>query len=318
MDKGVTSPLYGNYRAKVITNKDKEKFGRVLVYIPDVMVGIDDTKGIWARPANNSIGGRNTQFESDNHYMGSCMIPRIGAWLWIFFEAGNVNRPYYFAGLDIEHAKVLPENQVGENYQDKWTIFKSHEGRCIIISDDPDDARVEITGKKRLLKTPPSGDTASVYKIDDNQTTILLDERDGKEKLLIRTYKGDYINFDIENSTLQIELESDFILKTKGKITIYAEEDIDIKSHVGNVNIQAESGEMDIKSGDAMRQSSGDEINLKAQNDLNYQGGANINGLAGINMSHDAGGFLNEQSGTTKTATEAGNAAAASPQGKRG
>jgi len=318
MEKGVTNGLYGNYRAKVITNKDKEKFGRVLVYIPDLMVGIEDTEGIWARPANNSIGGRNTQFESDNHYMGSCMIPRAGAWLWIFFEAGNINKPYYFAGLDIENAKVLPENQVGKNYQDKWTIFKSHEGRCIVISDDPDDARVEITGKKRLLGTPPSGDTASVYKIDKNQTTILLDEREGKEKLLIRTYKGDFINFDIENSTLQIELESDFIFKTKGKLTIYAEDDIDIKSHTGDVHVQAESGTLDIKSGDAMKQSSGGEINLKSQNDLNYQAGANISGKAGGNMAHDAGGFLNEQSGSSKVAAEAGNAATANPEGKRG
>ena len=148
MDKGVTSRLYGNYRGKVVENKDEKKFGRIVVWIPDLMPDIPENQGIWARPANNPIGGRNDQYGTDNHYMGSCMIPRKGAWVWIFFESGNINRPYYFAGLDAEQAKVLPENQVGTNFQDKWTLFKSHDGRAIVVSDDEDDERVEITGKK--------------------------------------------------------------------------------------------------------------------------------------------------------------------------
>ena len=154
MDKGVSDPLYGNYRAKVIDNKDKEQFGRVFVWIPDLMPFLDSTiDGIWARPANNPMGGRNTEDASrpDNHYAGSSYIPLRGSWTWVFFEAGNINRPYYFGALDIENTKVLPENQLGGSYQHKYTILKTHAGRAIVISDDPDDARVEITGKKRQL-----------------------------------------------------------------------------------------------------------------------------------------------------------------------
>ena len=138
----------------------------------------------------------------------------------MFFEDGNPNRPYYFSALDIENAPVLPENRVGSNYEKKWTLFKSHAGRTVIISDDPDDQRVEITGKKRTLKNPPSGDEDSVYKIDGNQTSILLDERSGKEKLLIRTYKGDFINLDIEKQQLQISMKSDIKIKTDGNLFI--------------------------------------------------------------------------------------------------
>lgn len=296
MDKGVTKPLYGFYRAKVVENKDKTMVGRVLVYIPDLMPDLEDTKGIWARPANNPLGGRNTQYESDQHYMGTCFIPRKGSYVFIFFEKGNINRPYYFAALDLENAKVLPENQLGENPQDKWTIFKSHEGRTIIISDDPSDARVEITGKKRKLTSPPSGDTASVYTIDENQSTILLDERTGKEKILIRTYKGDYINIDIENRNLNIEFNGDIQIKTKGDLKLSATGSINLKSEEG-INIE-----------------SGSDMNIKSGGNLAYTAASDVNGRAGGNMNHD-GSTLNEQGGA---ATPASGATAASPTGERG
>lgn len=319
MDKGVTKRLYGNYRAKVVENKDREQFGRVVVWIPDLMPLLPDNQGIWARPANNPIGGRNTQYDDENYYMGSCFIPRKGAWVWVFFEAGNINRPYYFAGLDVEQAKVLAENQYskkGRNYEDKWTIFKSNEGRAFVISDDPDDARTEITGKKREMKDPPSGDTESVYKIDDNQTTILFDERDGKQKILIRTYKGDFVNIDIEDRKLFAEFESDIEIKTNGKFKLTAKDSIDIKSKESAIYIEAESDSINIKAGDAMRQSAGNSFDIKAGTNFNYQAGTDINGLAGGDMNHDAC-QLNEQTGLATGASEALSAQDADPEGER-
>ncbi len=343
VDEFVTDPLYGNYRAKVIDNKDKEFFGRVMVYIPDLMqlLQSEDQNGLWARSANNPIGGRNTLEGTDeNHFMGSCYIPRIGAWLWIFFENGNINRPYYFGGLDIEHAKVLPENQVGSNYEDKWTIFKSHEGRTVIISDDDDDQRVEITGKKRkMLETNeiPSGDQASVYQIDDNMTTILFDERAGKEKILIRTYKGDFLHIDIDERKLQAEFESDIVIKTNGKfyltakkdihirseeenINIFAEkkdvniraevkniklaalEDVHVTSVVGDIHIDATSSDINILSGNDMFTTSGGSFNVAVQNDHVVQSGSQMSRRAGTSHDTDAGTNVNVQSGSSKAA----------------
>ena len=239
---------FGNYRAVVVNNKDKDLFGRVLIWIPDFMPEVDRTKGIWARPANNPIGGRNKEDSDSNYYAGTSYIPKIGSWVFVFFEGGNINRPYYFGALDLENTKVLPENQVGTNYENKWTILKSGEGRAIVVSDDPDDARTEITGKKRLMTTPPTGDTASVYTIDENQTTILFDERNGTEKILIRTHKGDFFHIDIDEQKLQIEFESDIEIKTNGKFNVTATDDINIKSSGAKVNIQS-SGDLNIKAG---------------------------------------------------------------------
>jgi len=262
--------LYGFYRAKVIDNKDPKMFGRVKVWIPATMPEVSDDQGLWANSANNPISGLNNNGDQEHFYSGSVLIPPKGSYVWIFFEEGNPNRPYYFSGLDLENVKVLPECQLGSEYQKKWVIFKSHEGRCIVISDDADDVRVEITGKKRQLNTPPSGDKTSVYTIDGNQTTILLDERDGKEKVLIRSHKGDYINFDVENRKLYISFDSDVHLKSNGKIFIESTEDFHIKS---GAKFNVSSGtDTNIKSGGKLNSQSSDTMNMLAGADINLDG----------------------------------------------
>ena len=255
------SSIFGNWRAQVVDNKDKEKFGRVMVWIPDLMPEVNNDKGIWARPANNPLGGRNMIGDDSHHYMGTSLIPKKGSWVFIFFEGGNVCRPYYFGALDLENTKVLPENQLGTNYEDKWTIFKSHEGRTIIVSDDPDDERVEITGKKRLLENPPTGDTFSVYRIDQNQNTILLDERDDTEKLLIKTHKGDFIKLGIKERTLEIFVASNIEIKTGSHVIVTSTGDQHFLAG-GNIRITA-GGNIDLLSGGATTIETNDEFNVK-------------------------------------------------------
>lgn len=244
----------GFYRAFVVDNKDPEVQGRVKVWIPDVMPEVEQTKGLWARPANNVVGGRNTEYDQSHTYMGSSYIPKNGSWLWIFFEKGDLNFPWYFTGCNLGNTKVLPENQLGGEKEHKWVVFKSHEGRCVIISDDPDDRRVELTGKKRNISNPPTGNTDSVYTIDGNQSTILFDERSGKEKVLIRTYKGDYLHIDIDEQKLQAYFKSDINIETGSNLSI--------KSG-GSVKIQS-GGNYDVKSGGPQNFKSGSAIHSDA------------------------------------------------------
>jgi len=317
MDKGVSNPLYGNYRAKVVENKDKEMFGRVLVYIPDLMPTLDSRKdGIWARPANNPFGGRNTEGDNDdNHYAGVSMIPPKDSWVWVFFEAGNINRPYYFGALDLENAKVLPENQVGGEYQKKWTILKTHAGRAIVVSDDPDDERTEITGKKRQISEPPSGDTGSVYTIDDNMTTILLDEREGKQKLLIRTYLGDFIHVDIDERELQAYFDSDMKLECNGDFFLTVNGDINIKSKAGDGKVEFAAGSLDVKVSGDMKEGAATH-NINASTDSNLSATGKINRKAGGIIADD-GATLVQQGGAATGASSPGGASDANPKGDR-
>jgi hypothetical protein len=308
--------IYGNWRAQVVDNKDTKKFGRVLVYIPALMPEVDKKEGMWARPANNPLGGRNMEADSEHHYMGTSYIPKKGSWVFIFFEGGNINLPYYFGALELENTTVLPECQVGSNYENKWVLLKTHEGRTIVMSDDPDDARTEITGKKRQLSSPPTGDTGSVYTIDENQTTILFDEREGKEKVLIRSYKGDFFHIDIDERKLQAEFDSDIIIKTKGKLQLTAEDDIDILSKTGDINIEAASGNVDIKADSKINQESGSDFNTKSGGNLNLEAAKALNELAGGPVSIDGSG-LSEMGGAATPAGSASGAAEASPEGGR-
>lgn len=307
---------YGFHRAKVVSAEDELQVGRVLVWIPDIMTFLPDTEGLWARPANNPIGGRNSEEGTDNNYMGSQYIPRKGSWVWIFFEAGNPNRPYYFAGLDLENAKALPETRIGKVKTDKWVIFKSNDGRTIVVSDDDDDERVEITGKKRKLKDPPSGDTASVYPIDDNQTSILFDERDGKEKVLIRTHKGDFLHIDIDEQKLQAYFKEGIEIKTDQNLNLTAKEDVNIQAEFGNVNIQAKSSTINLKAGIDINEQSGNEHNLKAATNSNKQAGKTVSVKGGTLIAHDAP-TLTDQGGASSPAGDAGDATAADPKGER-
>jgi len=236
------------YRATVIDNKDKEKFGRVKIFIPDLMKEdkFDDNEGLWAWPANNPVGGRNKgekkegkEPKLDCHHYGTCYIPADGAFVWVWFESGNPNRPYYMCGLDISHKPVPPENQLGKEWWNKWTIMRSPDGRVIIVSDDPDDERIEITGKKRLYKKEEDDATGSVYTIDENQTVILLDERDGKEKLLIRDYKGNFINLVQKDDTLHVGMKGNLKVKIEKDTHITLEGDVNI--HVkGNIKYKVD------------------------------------------------------------------------------
>lgn len=241
----IPSKLFGFYRALVVGNKDLEFKGRITVWIPQIMPTIEPDRGLLARPGNNPLGGRNMEGNDEHHYMGTSYIPKRGSWVFVFFEGGNPDNPYYFGSCDLENTKVLPECQKGNNFEDKWVIFKSHEGRTIVVSDDigsPDDyskadARIEITGKKRKMKeysTKPTGDVSkdkdSVYQIDGNQTTILFDERKDKEKILIRTHKGDFLHIDIDERKLQVKFESDINIECGGQLSIKAAKDIHIKT----------------------------------------------------------------------------------------
>ena len=310
---------FGNYRAVVVDNKDKEQFGRVLVWIPDIMPEVDRTKGIWARPANNPLGGRNKEDNDENYYAGSSYIPEKGSWVFVFFEGGNINRPYYFGALNLENTKVLPENQLGGRPENKWVILKSGSGRAIVISDDGSrdgDERVEITGKKRQIKTPPSGDTGSVYTIDDNMTTILMDEREGKQKVLIRTYKGDFFHIDIDEQNLQAYFKNDIIIKCDNDLKLTVNGNIDIKSLAGDINVEAANGDMNLKANGDVNKQAGGSSNNRSQIDDLTSAGTNINRKAGAVIADD-GSQLTQQAGAASDASDAASATEADPKGER-
>jgi hypothetical protein len=302
--------LGGFRRAKVVNNKDEQKFGRVKIWIPDLMPLVSESVGIWARPANNQLGGRNK--EDGCNYIGSSFIPAVGSWVWVFFECNNINRPYYFSSLNLDNSEVLPECRVGSEFQKKWVIFKSSDGRAIVISDDQDDARVEITGKKRQISNPPSGDEESVYSIDGNQTTILFDERPGKEKILIRTYKGDFLHIDIDERKLQAFFEEGISLKTSKTFCVECK-DFNLKA---SGSIKETGASIDSKASGS-HNIEGNPVNIKSGGALNTEaGGGSFNIKASGLVAIDGSG-VSEMGGAAAGASGASEASECSVNGER-
>lgn len=300
--ENVGNDFSGIYRAVVIDNKDDAMQGKVQVWIPDLMPEISQDKGIWASPANNPVGGRNEEYDESHVYMGTSYIPQKGSFVFVFFEKKDPRKPWYFGGCNLQNTKVLPENQVGNEKENKWVVFKSTEGRCVVISDDPDDRRVEITGKKRNISNPPSGDTGSVYSIDGNQSTILFDEREGKEKILIRTHKGDYLHIDVDEQKLQTYFKSDILLQTEGNFHV----------SVGGDTFFEAKGELNVKSGSAQKYESGSGLSTKASGAQNHQAatsysirsGSSINNVAGSIFAADGSSIALNQGASTPASAQ--------------
>jgi len=301
---------FGFYRARCqeVDIPDFKNYGAVRVFIPDVMTELDPefdetTTGIIAFPANNPLGGRND--ESPGSYgVGTVYVPPKGSWVWVFFEGGSIEKPYYCFSLDIKNTMLPPENRLKEDGTEisephkVYTVIRTHDGRSIIISDDEGVQRIEITGKKRQLDTTsPTGDLASTYTINNNQTTLLLDERDGKEKLLIKSHKGDFLNLNITDQQLHCFFQDDIHIKSGGSIYFEAAEDINILS---NKKLFVESkDEMNILSGKHLNQQSVESMNIKSGDTLNVESISHSNLKSGGNIISQSSGLTSFKSGTT-------------------
>ena len=280
----------GFIRARVIEvdieeDGEKNTYGSVRVALPDhyppgviekALEDYDEDKtGTIAYPANNYMGGFNSEDkDGESWYQASVAVPRKGSWVWVFFEDGKPDRCFYIGAINYRNCRLPPENLKVDEPHRVVTLCKMHSGRAVVICDSEDQQRVEITGKKRKLKGEPSGDQESVYNIDKNQTTILLDEREGKEKLLIRTHKGDFIHIDIDERKLQMYFKDD--------INIFTAADLNITTH-GNLNIMSKKdinlnagGEVKVTSKSNFKLDSGGIVSSLSEKDTYIDAKTNV------------------------------------------
>lgn len=281
----VNALWHGMYRAKVVeVDIEENDYGAVRVFIPDLFVDEfmekddfdENQNGLVAYPANNPMGGYNTEdSDSASHYQASIAVPRKNSWVWVFFEGGDPSKPFYFAAFMYKNSKLPPENRGVSEPHKVITVCKTGSGRAIVICDSDDQQRVEITGKKRSMSGGPAGE-GSVYDIDGNMTSILLDERDGGEKLLIKSHQGDYIKFDVTNRELQFEFESDIIFKTKGKFQIDAEQGIVLNTSAGGITEKSSTGSVIKSDGPVMISSEAGDVHIKGASNVFIDGGATV------------------------------------------
>jgi hypothetical protein len=143
---------HGNYRAKVLDNADPAQTARVKVEVYPMLLGEDtarelkkqtggDVTGIttarlpWAKPATPLLG----QGAGDS--WGVTSVPRVGSFVWVFFEMGDIHQPVYFAGAPTA-GKGQPPNRI-TSYPDRMVISFSS-GTEIVVDNNTGD--IIITG----------------------------------------------------------------------------------------------------------------------------------------------------------------------------
>lgn len=274
-------------------------YGAVRVSLPQVMMedigkNNDDTvdldkHGLIAFPANNPLGGRDPRDKvtTEHFFQGCVYIPPLGSLVLVFFMDGDLDRPFYMGALNQMYSKLPPEQTSATEPHKVYTILKTHAGRTVVVSDDTNTQRVEITGKKRTLSgSDPAGNESSTYTVTGNQTTILLDEREGKEQLLIMTHKGDYFRIDITNRKLNINFESDINIKTNGNFSVEAKKKIHMKS---TDNMQLETTkQLNMKAGLGIGITGGSSMHMNSTGGIIRIDGSRVYVNSGIQMQASA------------------------------
>lgn len=238
------------HRAYVVSNIDRKRFLRVKMFIPDLMVGEPNEENcIWARPRNNTFGGRNFIPSLTNQYsfQGSAYIPVLGTWWYVEFENGDPNRCFYTRPCDIEHMIAPPECLLGDEWYHKWLIGRTPEHRSIILSDDPKDRRSEMTGFKRNGGgTSVAGaehikehTSEHVLRINNNQKVILIDDRSENEKILIADQNGNYINVWSKENHIHVHSMADTKVYAEKKLWLESMEECHVKCQK-NIYMHAE------------------------------------------------------------------------------
>jgi hypothetical protein len=231
------------------------------------------------------------------NFQSSVCVPLKGSWVRVRFEDGDPSKCFYTGAFNFKHSEVPPENKNVMFPHKVYTIAKAASGRSFLICDSPDQARIEITGKRANL-AGNAGGTGGVYDISGNMNTILIDERNGKQKILIASSKGDYIHLDVDERMVQIYAKNDIRIHTEGQLHLIAEKGIEMSSEKGG-------GDFKINCGDG-------NMHIVAQNTHMTQTGT-FNVLSeGINAIDGSNTYLQ-----TKRAKEAIASAPITPNGTR-
>jgi hypothetical protein len=132
-----------NYRAKVLSVTDPLNLGRIKCEIYPMLIGevtargLTDVEGVpldalpWAVPANPLFIGAKAGY-------GFFTVPGVDSYVWVFFEAGNIYQPVYFAEAN-DGVNGLPSGRSSTT-----TIWKTPTMEIVF---DKTTGNISITGK---------------------------------------------------------------------------------------------------------------------------------------------------------------------------
>ena len=213
--------LVGLKRAKVTNNVSAD--GSIALFIPETMMEmgggdpadpeITETsiKGSFAKnspykpnikaQSGNSIWARPTFFSNDEQegskMCGKFKVPKIGSWVYMFFENGDSQKPYWLpisptiSGKGIDATMMVGHDAAGAKMANMSIIDSFGNGTIIFYDENPDaNAFVIRLGSGHLIQSRSGGGVSQIeflskdghnIKIDDTNKLITLKSVGGQE-----------------------------------------------------------------------------------------------------------------------------------------
>lgn len=130
--------FYGKYRGTVIMNEDPLQIGRIMALVPDVSNVMPTS---WAMPCLPGIG---IQY-------GVCVIPPLGAGVWIEFEQGDPDYPIWTGGFWGSAAEV-PALVRARLPVSPGIVMQTVAQNTIAITDVPPQILIKVGGSTIMVR----------------------------------------------------------------------------------------------------------------------------------------------------------------------
>ena len=184
----------------IVTNlSDPDNLGRVRVKYP--WLG-DEIESWWIRIATPMAGAER----------GLMYLPEVNDEVLVAFEHGDANHPYIVGALWNNTDK--PPKQNSEAVASGKVNLRTLKTRCghLIVLDDSE-------GKEQISVTSKSGHT------------VILDDTNGSEKITVKDKTGNNkMVIDSASNSMKIDVNGDFVVNAKGKITMNSTQDMSLES----------------------------------------------------------------------------------------
>ncbi len=159
---------------------------------------------------------------------GFLYLPEVNDEVLIAFEHGDVHRPYIVGALWSSTDKPPKKNsEATAGGKVNQRVLKTRAGHLIILDDKQGEEQISVTSK--------SGHT------------VILDDKSGSESITIKDKTGNNkMVIDSTKNSMTINVNGDFVVNAKGKITLQSTQDMTLDSKAtGELQIHgsAEPGE---------------------------------------------------------------------------
>lgn len=211
----------------VESNYSSEMPGRVCVSIPVRDSKANELK--WARVAMPYSGSK----------WGHYFLPEVGDQVLVAFENGNIEKPYVIGSIPKDSNRFLT-GSVNENNECKRIVTKN--GNTIEFTDV-----AEQEGKQDKIKIYTTDKTHNLT-LDNEKGSILLSDKDGKNKLEIQTTNGN------------------IQLKTEHKLTIAVGDSVELTLNGESGTIQVKCGKLNLEADQSVKLTTNGKLGLNGGN----------------------------------------------------